>query len=103
MARYDAASSRTKRSGLSLRLGIGPALQLGQITGRRLAHDHEARPSEMLDEAFCGDPGHQLVPAMRALAAIKAQREGERLLDVLRDCGVRRGSDGIGSSGMPSG
>ena len=41
---------------------------------------------EMLHKALCGVPGHQLVAAMCALAAIEAQRESKALLDVLRGC-----------------
>jgi len=68
---------------------------VGQIGEGWLAHHHEARTIEMLDEALRGDPGHQLVGAMRALAAIEAQRESQGLFEVSAVTGVRRGSFGI--------
>jgi hypothetical protein len=50
----------------------------------------------MVHEALRGDPGHQLVAAMRTLAAIEAQREARVCSRSSADTGVRRGSGILG-------
>jgi hypothetical protein len=49
---------------------------------RRLLHYNEAGALEMLHEAFCNNLRHDLVGVVRALAALEAQGDGERVGEV---------------------
>jgi len=53
----------------------------------------------MLNQATGDDLGHDLIGVVRPLAAVKAQREGERIGDVLGR-GGREAFDGICHAGM---
>jgi hypothetical protein len=59
----------------------GPA-QLPRAHWRPL-HDDEAGPLQMLDQAFGNDRRHEFLGIVGALAALKVQRECERVGDVL--------------------
>ncbi len=50
---------------------------------RRPLHDHEAGSLEVLDEPPGDDQRHEFVGVVDALAALKAQREGESVGNVL--------------------
>jgi hypothetical protein len=49
---------------------------------RRLLHDDKAGELEVLHKPPCHDLCHDLIGVVDALAALEAQREGERVSDV---------------------
>ncbi len=65
------------------RLAIRPVTGVRRPRRRRLLHDHEARPAKVLDQALGSDARHRLIGGMDAFAPRKAQRESDRLLDVI--------------------
>jgi hypothetical protein len=54
--------------------------------GWRPLHDDESRSLQMLDQALGDDRRHEFVGVVNALAALKAQGEGERVGQVLEFC-----------------
>ena len=55
----------------------------GATSDRRLFHDDEAGALEVLDQPLGDDRRHHLAGVVRPLAAAVAQREGERIGEVV--------------------
>jgi len=61
---------------------LGPASEGAASAKRRLLHDDKTGALEVLDEALGDDDRHELVGVVDPLAALKTQREGERVGDI---------------------
>jgi hypothetical protein len=51
----------------------------GVAAERRLLHNDESRPFQVLAKPLGDDPRHDFIGIMNALATLEAQREGERV------------------------
>lgn len=61
---------------------LGPASEGAASAKRRLLHDDKTGALEVLDEALGDDDRHELVGVVDPLAALKTQREGQRVGDI---------------------
>jgi hypothetical protein len=78
---------------LAARSGAGPRRR-----GRRPFHHHEAGSLKMLHQPIGSDPGHHLIGVVDALPAIKPEREGQAVRDLIRCCGAEAGRLGHGGT-----
>jgi len=53
---------------------------------RRSLHEDESRPLQVLDESLGDDLRDEFIGVVDALAALKAQRKGERIGDIFGRC-----------------
>src|SRR6516164_1111281 len=79
-----AVKARPGKSGGGLRLSpLKPPPDRRAADRRRSSHDHEARAPKMAHHPLRGDGSHVFVGVVDALAALKPQRESDRVLKIL--------------------
>jgi len=77
LERAEQEVAKVRESGV-FALALKPPPELGAAADRRPLHNHEAGALQMLHKSPGYDLGHDLVGVVRPLAAVEAQREGER-------------------------
>jgi hypothetical protein len=75
-------SKTVKPMGFYLSLESSPDRRMAAERG--FLHHDESRSLQLLGQPLGADLGHDLVGVVDALAALEAQREGERIGEVLR-------------------